>query len=126
MSQLELPKSSAVLNTDLIYTWYSEAVEQDCKCRLRVYQLTVDHFMVIVSELPDNPGASITDEASRLINLVCYQFGLTAYKVMWIEHYPVGILQEGEVYFELTQGLGKISSTKINQQKLEELLRVPL
>ena len=126
MSQLELPKSSAVLNTDLIYTWYSEAVEQDCKCRLRVYQLTIDHFVVIVSELPDNPGASITDEASKLINLVCYQFGLTAYKVMWIEHYPRGMRQDDEVYYEAAQGLGEIFLTKIKKQKLESLLGIQL
>ena len=126
VSQLELPESSAVLNTDLTYTWYSETVEQDCECRLRIYQLTLDHFVVIVSELPENPGASITDEASKLINLVCYQFGLTAYKVMWIEHYPAGIIQDCEVYHKVTQGLGEIISQRINQQKLEELLGVEL
>ena len=124
--QLELSESPAILSTDTIFTWYSETVKTDCWCRLRIYKITLDHLVVIVSELPDNPGRSITDEASKLINLVCYQFGLAPYKVMWIEHYPVGYLKDDETYDELRQGLGKVSSKRINKQKLEVLLGVQL
>ncbi|MEM8676767.1 MAG: hypothetical protein AAGF83_23385 [Cyanobacteria bacterium P01_G01_bin.67] len=115
-----------MLNNDLIFTWYSETVERDCKCRLRIYQISLDHFVIIVSELPDNPGCSITDDASKLINLVCYQFGFTSYKVMWIEHYPLGYLNDDETYYEVTQGLGEVYSKRINKQKLEVLLGVQL
>lgn len=82
--------------------------------------------MVIVSELSDNPGRSISDETSKLINLVCYQFGLASYKVMWIEHYPVGYLKNDETYDVIMLGLDKVASKRIHKQKLEIFLRVKL
>lgn len=126
MRQLELSKSPAVLSTDTVFTWYSETVKTDCRCRLRIYKITLDKVIVIVSELSDNPGRSISDEASKLINLVCYQFGLASYKVMWIEHYPVGYLKNDETYDVIMLGLDQVSSKRIHKQKLEVFLRVKL
>lgn len=125
MRQLELSQSPTVLSTDTIFTWYSEAVKRDCKCRLRIYRINFDYSVVVVSELPNN-SRSISDEASRLINLICYQFGLAFFKTMWIEHYPVGYLNDDESYHEVMLGVGKIFSKRINQQKLERLLGIKL
>lgn len=126
MRQLELSESPAVLSTDTVLTWYCETVKTDCQCRLRIYKITLDQVVVIVSELPDNPGCSITDEASKLINLVCYQYGLAAYKVMWVEHYPASAPQDEEIYVLVMRELGNVLSQRIKKQKLEALLGIKL
>ncbi len=110
----------------MIFTWYSELVKKDCKCRLRIYKITLDHFVVIVDELPDNLGLGISTEASKLINLVCYQFGMASYKVMWVEHYPAGYLENDETYHVVMQELSAVSSKRIKKQKLEVLLGVQI
>ena len=126
MRELSFSGSAANLNVDMLFTWYSETAKGNCHCRLRVYKMTFDQAVIIVSELPDNPGRSITDEASSLINLVCYQFGFASYKVMWIEHYPPGYLKDGETYDEVMLGAGHISSRRINKGSLENLLGAEL
>ena len=108
------------------FSWYSEVAKGNCHCHLRIYKLTFDHGVVIVSELVDNPGRSITDEALALIHLVCYQFGLAINKVMWIEHYPSGYLKDEDTYDEIMLVAGNISSRRVSQAKLEEFLGVKL
>lgn len=123
---LSLFETSAILDVDMKFSWYSETAKGNCHCRLRIYKLNFDHAMIIVSELLDNPGRSISDEASNLIHLVCYQFGFAIYKVMWIEHYPGGYLKDEDTYDEVMLALGRISSRRVSQAKLEEFLGVKL
>lgn len=123
MSPFELP---ATLDVDMTFSWYSDTAKGNCHCRLRIYKLTFNTAVIIVSELLDNPGRSITDEASALIHLVCYQFGLAIYKVMWIEHYPAGYLKNEDTFDEIMLTTGIISSRRVSQAKLEEFLGVSL
>ncbi len=121
---MSFSESAAILDVDMLFTWYSEIAKGNCHCHLRIYKVTFDRAVIIVSELPNNPGRSITDEASTLINLVCYKFGFASYKVMWIEHYPPGYLKDGETYDEVVMAAGYISSKRTNRQSLEKLLGV--
>lgn len=123
---MNFSESAAILDVDMLFNWYSETAKGNCHCRLRIYKVTFDQAVIIVSELLDNPGRSITDEASTLINLVCYQFGLAPYKVMWIEHYPPGYLKDDETYDEVMLAMGGISSRRINKRTLEQFLSVKL
>ena len=123
MSPFESP---VTLTVDTEFTWISTITRKDCCCRLRVYKFTFDHAVVIVSEIPDNPGRSITEEAKTLIHLVCYRFGLATNKVMWFEHYPAGYLKDENTYDEVMLAVGNISSRRISQATLEEFLGVKL
>jgi len=123
LSPFELP---ATLDVDMTFSWYSETAKGNCHCRLRIYKLTFDTVVIIVSELLDNPGRSITDEASTLIHLVSYQFGFAIYKVMWIEHYPAGYRKNEDTFDAIMLTTGSISSRRISQAKLEEFLGISL
>ena len=92
---LNISKSSAVLDTDTVITWYSQIDQTQCKCRLRVYKISFDKAIVIISELDDNFGRSITDEASTLIHLICDEVALSPRKTMWIEHYRAFLTVRG-------------------------------
>ena len=120
------PESSAFLGIDIPITWHSQITKTRCKCRLRIYLVNNDQAVVIVSELPDNPGRSITDEAFALIPSICDKFRLTSGQTMWVEHYPAGYLKEEETYDEVGLVMGYIASTRIEKQKLEALLGVKL
>ncbi|MEL6438022.1 MAG: hypothetical protein AAFQ80_02025 [Cyanobacteria bacterium J06621_8] len=119
-------ESPATLSIDTEFIWTSSKTEAECCCRLRIYKLNFDYAVTIVSEVLENPGRSITEEAETLIHLVCDRFRLTTNKLMWIEHYPAGYLKDDATYDEVMLTPGKLSCRRISQQKLEELLRVKL
>ena len=123
---MNISESPAVLSVDTPIRWYSETAQIHCECRLRIYKVAFDQAVVIVSELPDNPGRSITDEASTLIHLVCDDLELNPAKTMWLEHYPAGYLKDEETYDEVMLVQGYTYSTRIDKQKLEALLLVKL
>jgi len=52
------------------------------RCRLQI-----NGNLVIATELPDNPGQSITNAAEELATQVCQQFEISPLSLMWIEHY---------------------------------------
>ncbi len=116
----------AVLTIDTPITWYSQKAQTYCQCRLRIYKITFDQAVVIVSELDDNPGRSISDEALTLIHFVCDEFGLSPTKTMWLEHYPAGYLKEEETYDEVVMLQSYTYSKRMSKQKLEALLGVKL
>ena len=124
--QLKLSKPPAVLSVDLLFTWHSEIAEIDCQCRLRIYKITFEKVVVIVSELPDNAGRTITDEGLTLIHLVCNKLSLEPTKTMWLEHYPKGALKGEETYEHVMLIRGNVYSKRINKQTIEALLGVKL
>ena len=124
--QLNLSNPPAVLSLDLLLTWHSEIAKTDCQCRLRIYKITFEKVVVIVSELPENPGLTITDEGLTLIHLVCHKLALKPTKTMWLQHYPKGYLKDEETYEQVMLVQGNIYSTRINKQKIEALLGIKL
>ena len=123
---MNLSNPPAVLSVDLLFTWRSKIAKIDCQCRLRIYKITFDKVVVIVSELPDNPGRTITDEALTLIHLVCNKFALKPTKTMWLEHYPKGYLKDEETYEQVMLTQGNVWSKRIKKEKIEALLSVKL
>ena len=69
---MTLSQSSSTLKTDCIFAWHSETATTKYRRRLRIFQISFDKTIVVVSELPDNLGRFVTDEALTLIHLVCY------------------------------------------------------
>lgn len=75
---------------------------QPTKCWVRVNGSTV-----IASELPDNPGMSITNAAIEVAMQVATHYKIPLGELVWVEHYP----QEQEwqetfsrVYFSVIKG----------------------
>lgn len=59
---------------------------RDSRCRLRLYAGAERPPVVIVTELADNPGTSVTNAAEELAHLVCRHYNLDE-EFIWIEHY---------------------------------------
>ena len=45
-------------------------------------------LVVVLTELPDNPGMSVTNAAEEIASQVRREFGLDPDQTRWIEHYP--------------------------------------
>jgi hypothetical protein len=70
---------------------YSPWPGNDAKCRLQIFpssQQTTRRMVVIVTELPDNIGMSVTNAAELIATLAVKQYDLDPETMIWIEHYP--------------------------------------
>ena len=57
-------------------------------CELRIYQDEQGSSLVILSELPDNKGMSVTNAAEQLATAIVADFNLDPQRTRWVEHYP--------------------------------------
>ena len=53
-----------------------------------ICDLEIHKNLVIVSEMPENEGTSITNMAEQLATLVCQEYDIDPKHLIWIEHYP--------------------------------------
>jgi hypothetical protein len=60
----------------------------DSCCDIEVHKRSDGKYVFIATELPDNPGTSVTNYAEHLATAMRRQYGLKAEEVIWIEHYP--------------------------------------
>jgi hypothetical protein len=86
---------------DYIYP-YKDAGGHPAHCRVRIYlpEDMHDAPVVICSELPNNPGGSITDSAEVIAAGVIRANELPT-PLVWIEHWPRESMDGGEETFEL-------------------------
>ena len=88
------------LASDYIHP-YKDAGGRRARCRVRIYlpDDTHDAPVVICSELPNNPGGSITNSAEMIAAGVIQANELPT-PLVWIEHWPKETT-EGQETFEL-------------------------
>jgi hypothetical protein len=100
------------VDTEFRYKGYGNL---DSKCRIRIHEFGGIHI-VVVSELDDNQGTSVTNASEHIAQQVCAAHELDSNYVVFIEHYPAekGI-RDDETYdlvmFARTAG-GRLVSPK--------------
>lgn len=57
-------------------------------CELRHVAMADGSHLVMVSEVPGNPGASVTNAAEQIATWAAFRLELPPEDVMWVEHYP--------------------------------------
>jgi hypothetical protein len=89
------------LASDYIHS-YKDAGGSAARCRVRIYlpENVRDAPVVICSELPNNPGGSITNSVEAIAAGVIQANKLPA-PLVWIEHRPEESTNGGEETFEL-------------------------
>ena len=126
MDHFKTSRLPAFLSTDILFPWHSERADIECQCRLRIYKLPCYQAVVIVSDLPNNSGYTITEEALTLIPLVFNMFVLYPNKTMWIEHYPNRYVKEEETFEQVMLLRNNDRSQRIKKEQIETLLGVKL
>lgn len=72
---------------------YTAATPRGGRCRVRIFEPEdpeIDKFVVILTELRDNPGTSITNAAEEIAAHVILANALPTNRTLWIEHYESG------------------------------------
>src|SRR5215204_3329956 len=88
------------LASDYIHP-YKDAGGRPARCRVRIYLPDMhDAPVVICSELPNNPGGSITNSAGDIAAGVIRANELPT-PLVWIEHWPKESTDRGAETFEL-------------------------
>jgi hypothetical protein len=89
------------LTSDYIHP-YKDAGGHPAHCRVRIYlpEEVRDAPVVICSELPNNPGGSITDSAEVIVAGVIRSNELPT-PLVWIEHWPKESTDREEETFDL-------------------------
>jgi hypothetical protein len=92
--------TSMYLSSDYIHP-YKDAGGSAARCRVRIYlsDEVRDAPVMICSELPNNPGGSITNSAEAIAAGVIQANELST-PLVWIEHWPEEST-EGQETFEL-------------------------
>lgn len=88
------------LAKDYTHLYDSVGVRSWCRIRLYLPYEDTDVAVVICSELPDNPGASVKDTAEQIAAEIILGFRLPAPPV-WIEHHTPETASDQAEKFEL-------------------------
>src|SRR5215471_7580512 len=60
----------------------------DSCCDIEVHRRSDGKYVFIATEVPDNPGTSVTNFAEHLATAMRKPYGLKPEDVIWIERYP--------------------------------------
>jgi len=101
----------------------------ESKCGLKIIE-GKEKTIVIVAELPDNPGTQITSVSGDLARQICEAHQIQPERLIYIEHTPdmnskLSFYDETffRVDFELTDGnFTSPKWEKINRQQVDELI----
>ncbi len=100
----------------------------DSYCDIEVHQRSDGKYVFVATELPDNPGTSVTNYAEQLATAMRTQYALKPGDVIWIEHYPEAKDRRKED-FDLVRFLGMEGDsfrtpawTRITKQAVNELI----
>ena len=99
----------------------------DSYCDIEVHQRSDGKYVFVATELPDNPGTSITNYAEQLATAMRTQYALKPGDVIWIEQYP-GVKDRRKGSFDLVRFAVEGDSfrspvwTRITEQAVGDLI----
>src|SRR4029077_5103202 len=100
----------------------------DSCCDIEVHRRSDGKYVFVATELPDNPGTSVTNFAEHLATAMRSRYGLKPEDVIWIEHYAEAKNRRKED-FDLVRFLGTEGDslrsrvwTRITEQATDELI----
>jgi len=81
--------------------------EASSKCDLDIRQTDIG-TVVMITELADNQGTTITNAAEILLKQVCEHYGLTPNEIIWIEHYSEDWIEGQKESFDIVTFNSKV------------------
>lgn len=77
-----------MLTIDQIYRYRSLAAQRQGYCRLRIYKRRAAVHTVLLTEVSNNPGQSITAASEVIATGLVARYHLDPATTLWIEHWP--------------------------------------
>lgn len=123
---MEESKVAVVNDVDTVFTWESEKDSQPNKCRIRVFWLSWEKTLVIVTKLAENQGRNIASTTIELTRLIANLYDLTRRKMMWLEHYPATNTTDQDKYLQVILLNNQAVRYEIESQQIETLINKTL
>lgn len=77
------------MNPSMIRFRFAGLHGNPAECGIERIALQDGRVVIVATELPDNPGTSVTNAVEILVLAVCQTFRIEAQNLVWVEHYPV-------------------------------------
>jgi len=77
-----------MLTHDQIYRYRSLAGQRQGYCRLRIYERGEASRIVLLTEVSNNPGQSITAASEVIATGLAARYHLDPLTTLWLEHWP--------------------------------------
>jgi hypothetical protein len=87
MKEHLLPELSRRLHTIYEYGPKKRDAADRARCFVRIWD-SVEAVVVMLTELPDNPGMSVTNACEDIATRIVQDFGIDLQRTRFIEHYP--------------------------------------
>ena len=91
---------------------FKGCLKANSQCDLNIRQTDIG-TVVMVTELQENPGTSITNAAEMLFRQICEHYSLDPDSIIWIEHYSEGWMGEQDETFDLVWFKKKDEDSKV-------------
>ena len=111
---------------DTIFLWTSNQDSSEHKYRIRIYWISWEKAVVIITEINDDPSKIIAKTTKELVQFVCELYKLIPEKIMWVEHYAPSNSNDKDTYIQVLLMNAKASRYKLEPEKLERLIGIPL
>ena len=85
-------------DVDTIFLWKSTKSDTFNKYRIRIYWVTWEKAIVVVTEPSDNQDKKVDNAIEKIASFCDRTCDLVRQKIMWIEHYPVGNSSDKDTY----------------------------
>lgn len=88
-------------SVDTVFEWKKEGNYESNKCRIRIYWLTWEKAIVIVTDLGDRFGRQIANATEEIISFAADFYHLAPNKTMLVEHYITVNLYDEDTYLHV-------------------------
>ncbi len=107
---------------DTILLWKSTKDSSVHKYRIRIYWISWEKAVVIITEIKDNPDQIIAKTTQELVQFVCELYKLIPEKIMWVEHSAPSNSNDKDTYIQVILMNAEASRYKLEPEKLERLI----
>ncbi|MHB8190671.1 MAG: hypothetical protein ACYDHP_09695 [Ferrimicrobium sp.] len=90
---------------------------------LRLYALDAGSFVVILTEVPGNPGPSITNGISRIFESICREHKLDLTHVIFFEVWPLGVFQNQKAQYRRVSFYPSSAWEEVTLKQIENMVR---
>ncbi|KJE76772.1 hypothetical protein FEAC_14180 [Ferrimicrobium acidiphilum DSM 19497] len=88
---------------------------------LRLYAIDTSSFVVIVTEVPGNPGPSITNGISLIFKFICREYQLDPAHVIFFEVWPLGVFQNQKAQYRRVAFFPSLAWEDVTLKQIENM-----
>ena len=107
---------------DTVFRWQSEQSPKSNQCRIRIFWITWEKAIVVVTNMDDNRNNEIAAATVEIVSFASNFYNLAPNKMMIVEHYRSPD-SDNDIFFHVLLVKDRTIRYEIEQSKLLELIK---